>query len=70
MRYECNMHGIDDAGDADMLTTAEVADLCRVSNSTVTRWLADGRLPGVKVGPRTFRFRRSDVEALLTPDPT
>lgn len=54
----------------DLLTTREVADQARVSTVTVTRWMHDGRLVGIKVGPRTFRFRRSDVEALLSPEPT
>lgn len=54
----------------DLLKTAEVADLARVSTVTVTRWFHEGRLPGVKVGPRTFRFRRSDVVALLAPPPS
>lgn len=53
----------------DLLTTAEVAEACRVSTATVTRWLDSGHLPGIKVGPRTFRFRRSDVAALLAPEP-
>jgi excisionase family DNA binding protein len=54
----------------DLLTTREVADLLRVNPVTVTRWLNEGTLAGVKVGPRTFRFRRSDVEAKLTPEAT
>lgn len=51
----------------DLLTTREVADLARVSTVTVTRWFNEGSLIGVKVGPRTFRFRRSDVDAKLSP---
>lgn len=50
------------------MTTAEVAALARVTPTTVARWAESGdlatalRLPG---GQR--RYRRSDVEALLTP---
>lgn len=54
--------------DAEMLTTAEVAGLARVDPSTILRWAGDGRLPAIKLGPRTFRFRRSDVDALLAPE--
>jgi excisionase family DNA binding protein len=57
----------DAASADDLLTTKEVADLLRVNPVTVTRWLHEGTLTGVKVGPRTFRFRRADVEAKLTP---
>lgn len=53
---------------ADLLTTKEVADALRVSTVTVTRWFNEGSLPGVKVGPRTFRFRRADVEARMRPE--
>lgn len=50
-----------------LLTVAEVAGLCRVSEMTVTRWVADKRLPAVRLpGMRGwYRFRRSDVDALL-----
>lgn len=52
--------------DADeLLTTREVADLCKVTTTTVTRWVKSGHLTGTKLGPKTFRFRRSDVEDLL-----
>lgn len=49
----------------ELLTTAEVADLLRVTRQTLTRWRKDGKLPAVKIG-RLVRFKRSDVEALLT----
>lgn len=51
----------------DLLKTAEVAKLARVSTVTVTRWFNEGSLIGVRVGPRTLRFRRSDVEKKLSP---
>lgn len=54
----------------EIMTTAEVAELLRVSDTTVSRWANDGLLPALKVGDRgskgTIRFRRSDVEAFLT----
>lgn len=52
----------------DLMTTAEVAAMARVSSKTVLVWNDSGalleamRLPG---GGR--RFHRSDVEALLAP---
>jgi excisionase family DNA binding protein len=52
----------------ELLTTAEVADLARVSRTTVWRWAADGTLPAAVVLPSGHRrFRRSDVEDLLHP---
>lgn len=53
--------------DAELLTTREVADTLRVSTATVLRRYDTGDLPGVKLGPRTIRFRKADVDALLAP---
>lgn len=50
---------------SQFLTTAEVAAEFRVSPETVRAWVEDERLPTVKLGPKTFRFRRSDVEAFI-----
>lgn len=57
----------DDA--SDLLTTQEVAALCRVAPSTVARWAKSGVLPGITIGPRTLRFRRSDVDRLVSGEP-
>lgn len=50
----------------ELLTTTEVAERFRVSKTTVIRWAMDGTLPAIRVG-RDWRFRRQDVERLLTP---
>ena len=50
----------------DLLTTAEVEALLRVSRQTLVRWRKDGTLPAVKIG-RLVRYRRDAVEALLSP---
>ena len=55
--------------DAELLTTAEVARRRRVDPSTILRWADSGKLPVVKVGPKTYRYHRADVDALLTPEP-
>jgi excisionase family DNA binding protein len=49
-----------------LMTTAEVADYLRRSTRHVQVLKATGKLPHVKQGYGT-RFRREDVEALLTP---
>lgn len=53
----------------DLLTSAEVAAMMRVSHVTLQRWRDSNKLPYVRVG-RTIRYRRTDVEALLSPTPT
>jgi len=58
----------DDDEDAELLTTREAADLCRVSVTTVYGWVADGSLkPALTTPTGRKRFRRSDVEALSSP---
>lgn len=50
---------------SQFLTTAEVAASFRVSSETVRAWVEDGRIPAIRLGPKTFRFRRADVEAFI-----
>lgn len=56
--------------EGEIMTAAEVASLARVSRQTVYNWAENGRLePVMKLPNGALRFRRSDVEALLRPDP-
>ena len=51
--------------EADLLTTAEVAKLCRISPETVRYWRFIGEgPPSAKVGRRVL-YRRTDVLAWL-----
>lgn len=50
-----------------LLTIPEAAALCRVHRNTVWRWVRDGLLPSYRVGVRSLRVRRDDVEAMLRP---
>jgi len=45
----------------ELLGLQEAAAALGVSRSTLTRWLAEGRLRGMKVG-RQWRFRRADLD--------
>ena len=55
----------DDAPDATLLSS-EVMSRLKISRRTLERWVADGRLPAVKVGGfGARRYLESDVEALL-----
>ena len=49
----------------DLLTVAEVAEWARVHPKTVYRWIKDGRLEALQLGPRTFRVPEDAVEKFL-----
>jgi excisionase family DNA binding protein len=50
----------------DLLTVQETARLLRVTPITIRRYIADGRLPALKVG-KAVRVERQAVERLLAP---
>lgn len=49
----------------ELLTKEGVAEWLHVSTRTVESLMSDGRLPFVKLGHRTVRFRRADVQKLV-----
>lgn len=49
---------------SDFLTAKEAADMLRVNNDTVKRYIKTGLVPAVKIG-KSFRIKRADIEALL-----
>ena len=49
-----------------LLTPAEVAKLFRVDPETVTRWAKAGKLTAIRTLGGHRRYRRSEVESLLT----
>ncbi|GAB3213605.1 developmental transcriptional regulator BldC [Marinactinospora endophytica] len=52
----------------ELLTTIEVADLCRVAPSTVGRWLHEGRLHGQRTLGGHWRIPADQIRALLEGD--
>lgn len=52
--------------DDELLTPAEVADLCKVTRTTVFRWASDGEIHAIRLGKRVVRFRRGDVEQFIS----
>lgn len=50
----------------ELLTIREAADFLRVSEVTISRWIKQGRLPALRVGPRAIRIRRDDLDELIT----
>ena len=53
----------------DLLTIKETAALMKVTDRTIRRWIADGRLDASKIA-RTVRIRRNALEALVLPGPS
>lgn len=49
------------------MKTAEVAQVLRVTPKTVWSWHKTGRLPGIELPGGELRFRRDDIEAILSP---
>lgn len=50
---------------SELITSAEVAELLRISRSTVTRYARLGQLPAIRLPSGYLRFRREDIERLL-----
>lgn len=51
----------------EFCTVTEAARVLDVSRTTVWRWIAEGRLPALRLGGRTIRIRKPDVEKMLRP---
>lgn len=48
--------------EGELLTVGEVASELKVSPRTVKRWIAQGLLEPVVLGPRTVRVRREELD--------
>ena len=53
-----------DWANEEFLTVAEVAAVLRLNQQTIRNWLAEGRLPALRVG-RRVRVLRSDLNRLI-----
>lgn len=52
-----------------LITAEELAGVLRVGVATVKTWAREGRYPAVKLPSGEWRFRREDVQELIsTPD--
>ncbi|MBC7236962.1 MAG: helix-turn-helix domain-containing protein [Chloroflexi bacterium] len=47
-----------------LLNVKQVAQYLQLKESTIYSWAQDGKIPAIKIG-RTWRFRRSDLDAWL-----
>lgn len=52
----------------ELLTIQQAADYLGLSRRTIELWMRSGKLPAIRIGPRTRRIRRVDLQALLRPD--
>jgi excisionase family DNA binding protein len=53
--------------DHELLTVAEAAERLRVTTRFIRMLIAEGRLPAMRLGRRSIRLRRDDVDDLLRP---
>lgn len=51
----------------ELLTVAEAADRLRVTTRFIRMLIADGSLPAMRLGRRSIRLRRDDVDHVLRP---
>jgi excisionase family DNA binding protein len=49
----------------DLFSVNQVATFCGVKPRTVRRWINTGQLPARKLGPRSTRVTRADLELLI-----
>lgn len=45
----------------ELYTTQEVAEILKISETTVREWLRAGRLKGVKTGNKLWRIKEEDL---------
>lgn len=49
----------------ELLTPTQVCDMLRVTRGFLSALVRSGEIPVIILGPRTRRFRRSDLDAWL-----
>jgi excisionase family DNA binding protein len=54
-------------GGDEYLTAPQAARLLKVSTMTVWRWIKAGKLPAVRVGERSVRLKRADLNGVIRP---
>ena len=53
-----------------LVTIAAAAERLSVSELTVRRWIAAGKLTGYRVGPRLLRIDAAELDQIARPIPT
>lgn len=57
-------------GVSELLTVYEVADQLRVHHATVRRWIEDGELGAQRLGKRSIRISRAELDRFLAESTT
>jgi excisionase family DNA binding protein len=51
-----------------LLTTGEAALRLHVTDETVRRWIAAGKIPAITLPSGQFRIKEADIDAILAGD--
>jgi excisionase family DNA binding protein len=51
----------------ELIGLPDAADRCGVHYRTLRRWIADGRINAVRVGPKLLKIDVADLDAFLQP---
>lgn len=54
----------------EYISLAVAAQMIGITPATLRVYIAEGRIPGYRVGPKFTRVRLADVETLIRPIPT
>ena len=55
------------AQERDYYSVAQAAAALGVGHSTVWRWIASGKLPAYRVGPKNIRIKKQDLDNVIQP---
>ena len=58
---EAVREGSKDKSEPEILTLDQVADLLQVTTVSVRKYMLKQNLPAMRLGPREWRFRRSEI---------
>lgn len=65
MRHMLHNQEDDSWENEQLLTTREIAEILRVHQRTVQRWISSNQLKATKVGPKIWRIRKQDLDNFL-----
>ena len=51
----------------EFYSVAQAAAILGVGHSTVWRWIASGKLPAYRVGPKNIRIKKRDLDNVIQP---
>ena len=54
----------------EFCTIGQAADFLGLTERSIRRYIADGKLPAFRLGEKQIRIRVADVDTLLVPIPT